>query len=306
MSAPPILLAALIAWALVPTAAATQPASHEQQLRDTQRGLASASDPGLKVLAAEQAPAELLDVQLTRNFNGTPAVVYVRLHNRSSTVLNGAHVACYVFDAKPVLRLASFGVVNRPIPPSGERVLRIVVNRLESKPDWKIVVGLEDATVAGQRWANSSLRQQAEAALSDTSRDLPATPTLNPLAGHWTANVAASTLSAAYPVQSAAVEFTVDGDTVTATSDVVLVSGQAVHQAETFQVDGQEHAFERSPLGAGVLVTARWLSPRALETMVAQNGQQLAVATYEVSGDGQTLTAKTTGMVEQVLVFERK
>lgn len=286
--------------------AMAQPAGDEQRPRDIPQGLTAAPDPRLKVLIAEQAPAELVDVHVVRNLNGTPAAVQVTVRNRTTSVLNSAHVACYVFDARPGLRLAAFGVVNRPVPSSGRRVLQIVVNRLDAKPDWTIVVGLEDAMVASQRWTNRNLRQQAEAAVRDTQHDVSVSSTANLLAGQWSANIASSTVSSAFPIQRATLELTVDGDSVTAIGDVVLVSGQSVHQAETFQVDGQEHAFERSPLGPGVLVTARWLGPRVLETTVVQNGKPLAVATYEVSADGQTLTARTTGMVEQVLVFERK
>ena len=149
-------------------------------------------------------------------------------------------------------------------------------------------------------------RWQAAASHASPLQDTPSPQAASPLTGHWTANIEKSTLSPTFPVQRASLELTVDGDTVTAAGEVVLASGQAVRQNESFTVDGQPHAFERSPLGPGVIVVARWLSPSTLETDASQNGRPLAVATYEVSGDGQTLTARTTGMVEQVLVFERK
>ncbi len=118
MSAPPILVWALMACALASPAATGQPATDERPLRNGEQR-AVAPDPTLKVLTADDAPAELLDVQMSLNFNRTPAVVYVTLHNRSTAVLNRANVACYVFDGKLRLHLASFGVVSRPVAPSG-------------------------------------------------------------------------------------------------------------------------------------------------------------------------------------------
>lgn len=121
-----------------------------------------------------------------------------------------------------------------------------------------------------------------------------------------TADISRSKLAPNYQLQSATLQFAVAGDIVTATSRVVLASGQQSQATERFQVDGQGHPFEKSPLGPGVVVVARWLGPRVLETVAAQNGKEVARATYEVSPDGRTLTATTSGMVQQVIVFERK
>jgi hypothetical protein len=42
----------------------------------------------------------------------------------------------------------------------------------------------------------------------------------------------------------------------------------------------------------------------ALMTAV-KDGKVIAVVTYEVSADGNTLTSRSSGMVEQTIVFDR-
>ncbi len=54
-------------------------------------------------------------------------------------------------------------------------------------------------------------------------------------------------------------------------------------------------------------VLGKWIGPRLLETRAKKDGQEIALATYEISADGKTLTATTSGAValDQVIVFER-
>jgi hypothetical protein len=42
-----------------------------------------------------------------------------------------------------------------------------------------------------------------------------------------------------------------------------------------------------------------------LALLAEKGGQVIAVVTYEVSADGNTLTSRSAGMVEQTIVFDR-
>jgi hypothetical protein len=43
-----------------------------------------------------------------------------------------------------------------------------------------------------------------------------------------------------------------------------------------------------------------------LAVIAIKNGEVFLFATYHVSADGRTLTARSSGAVEQVVVFDRK
>ena len=51
---------------------------------------------------------------------------------------------------------------------------------------------------------------------------------------------------------------------------------------------------------------ANWVGPNVLALISRKRNQNLALITYEVSADGQTLTARTSGLIEQVVVFKRR
>jgi hypothetical protein len=123
-------------------------------------------------------------------------------------------------------------------------------------------------------------------------------------AGDWTANIAKSKRHPKFEFQSSTLRFVFKATAVTITGGVVFDGKEQVH-SETFRTDGTETPASISP---GVVVSARWASPRALETTAKKDGQTVAVATYEVAADGKTLTAKTSGAASfaQVIVYERK
>jgi hypothetical protein len=126
----------------------------------------------------------------------------------------------------------------------------------------------------------------------------------SPFVGKWSADLSKSKQNPKYKFESATLQIAVDGATVTITSGVLLASGLE-ERTETFQADGKDHPFEQSPLGSGVSVMARWVNAHVLETVAKKDGQEIARATYEISTDGKTLTARTSGMLEQVIVFDR-
>jgi hypothetical protein len=124
------------------------------------------------------------------------------------------------------------------------------------------------------------------------------------LAGDWAANIPKSKRHPKFEFQSSTLRFMFRDSSVTITGGVVFDGKEQVH-SETFRTDGTETPASISP---GVVVSARWTSPRVLETTAKKDGQTVAIATYEVAADGRTLTARTSGAAsfDQVIVYERK
>ena len=87
------------------------------------------------------------------------------------------------------------------------------------------------------------------------------------------------------------------------------MSGRQETGTTTLYPDGQEHpASEQAP---GIVVVTSWVGSHILDTLAKKDGQVIGQGTYEVSSDGNTLTAKVRGtdangaLFEQVIVFER-
>jgi hypothetical protein len=89
---------------------------------------------------------------------------------------------------------------------------------------------------------------------------------------------------------------------MTMSSQLVFMSGQEQRATETFRTDGTE---TRGTLTPGVTLVAKWLDPHVLASLAKKDGNVIAVVTYEVSSDGKTLTSRSSGMVEQTIVFDR-
>ena len=62
---------------------------------------------------------------------------------------------------------------------------------------------------------------------------------------------------------------------------------------------------EAGTLNPGVMISAKWVNPRRLETNATKDGKD-GVVTYEVSADGKTLTSRYSTAPGQVLVFDRQ
>ena len=121
----------------------------------------------------------------------------------------------------------------------------------------------------------------------------------NPFVGKWTANLSSSKRHPSNQFQSATLQFTVDGDSVTITDVVVDDSGREEHGKNTILVDDNEHPSEN---GNGYALVARWRGSRVLETIAKKNGQVVGWGTYEVSDDGRILTISGD---QQVIVLDR-
>ena len=125
----------------------------------------------------------------------------------------------------------------------------------------------------------------------------------NPFVATWTANLAKSKLDPSSRFQGITLDITVAGDTMTMAATLVTASGEEQRMSETFRTDGTETA---GTLGAGVVLMARWLGTHVLASVAQKDGQVVAIVTYEVSADGKTLTARSFGTLEQVIVYAPK
>jgi hypothetical protein len=108
-----------------------------------------------------------------------------------------------------------------------------------------------------------------------------------------------------HPVQELGADLTigVSGNVVTLTSSIILPSGATHREKETLRADGTETAGTLTP---GVVHVANWVGSHVLALIARKGNQNIALITYEVSTDGQTLTARTSGLVEQVVRFKRR
>jgi hypothetical protein len=117
------------------------------------------------VLNSDDAPVELLNVAVSRNITGTPAVVHMTVRSRVPEPLALVKVDALVFDGRDVLRLQSFGRTTKPIPGFGSVSRDVVVNRALAQPDWKVVVAVMEVDAPTRKWLNENLTEKAQASL---------------------------------------------------------------------------------------------------------------------------------------------
>ena len=106
-------------------------------------------------------------------------------------------------------------------------------------------------------------------------------------------------------IKGADVTISVAGNVITLANSVVMPNGETIQERETLRADGTETA-ATNPLTKGMVHVANWVGSHVLALITKKEDQILALITYEVSTDGQTLTARTSGLVEQVVVFKRR
>jgi hypothetical protein len=121
----------------------------------------------------------------------------------------------------------------------------------------------------------------------------------NPFVGKWTANLAKSRRHPGNQFQSATLQFSIVGDTVTIIDVVIDDTGREIHGENTILVDGNEHASEERN---GYVLMASWHGSHVLETVAKKDGQVVGWGKYEVSDDGKTLTISGD---EQMIVLDR-
>ena len=117
------------------------------------------------------------------------------------------------------------------------------------------------------------------------------------------ADLSQSRLDAKLPLKGVDIKIGVSGNIVTLASSFVLPSGKTASETETFRADGTETAATQMP---GIIHVANWVGPHVLALIARKGNQNIALITYDISADGQTLTARTSGIVEQMVVFRRR
>lgn len=125
----------------------------------------------------------------------------------------------------------------------------------------------------------------------------------HPFAGEWIMNVPKSRLSPLYPFKSGNLRVVLNGNMLTMASEWTLASGESQAAAETFPTDGTESF---GTLNAGITLMAKWLDPHVLASLAKKDGAVVAIVVYEVSSDGRTLTSRSSGSVDQAIVFDKK
>jgi hypothetical protein len=76
-------------------------------------------------------------------------------------------------------------------------------------------------------------------------------------------------------------------------------------ERETLRADGTETA-ATNPLTTGVVHVANWVGSHVFALITKKGNQNIALIAYEVSTDGQTLTVRISGPIEQVVIFKRR
>jgi hypothetical protein len=125
----------------------------------------------------------------------------------------------------------------------------------------------------------------------------------SPFVGSWSADLSQSRLDPKMPFKGADITISVTGNVITLASSVVLPSGKTIQERETFRADGTETA---GTTYNGVVHVANWVGSHVLALITKRGSENIALITYQVSTDGETLTARTSGLVEQVVIFKRR
>jgi hypothetical protein len=130
---------------------------------------------------------------------------------------------------------------------------------------------------------------------------------MHALIGTWVANIAKSRRHENHQFASATMHFAIAHDEVRLSYEGVNASGKAERSEQVLQADGLPHAH---PLAPEIIVTSS-LGPRGFESIATKDGATMGHGSYDVSDDGNTLTATVRGVdgggktFEQVIVFDR-
>lgn len=133
--------------------------------------------------------------------------------------------------------------------------------------------------------------------------------------GSWVLDVESSTVPAGLATTAGTLEITDAGDGKFRSVTEATVNGTVGRSEVTFSIDGKDYATTSVPApppGAPPVTQAvERVSDTVYKVTVKINGQPLATALNEISGDGKTLTQTTTGIgqfasLTSTTVFRRK
>jgi hypothetical protein len=130
---------------------------------------------------------------------------------------------------------------------------------------------------------------------------------MHPLTGAWTASLAKSRRDPNHEFHRATIRLEVEGNAVSLTYGGVNAAGRTEEGSRTIRADGEPHPEAAAP---GVVTTST-VGDRTLGVVATKDGVTVGRGLYEVSEDGQTLTATMSGFdasgraFDQVIVFDR-
>jgi hypothetical protein len=126
-------------------------------------------------------------------------------------------------------------------------------------------------------------------------------PLSTAIEGDWTANLVRSTLHPGFRFDAVTLRVSAAGDTLWLDASLIDASGQELRVAQNLQAN--EPAIAGRP-ASGVSLVSRWVGRHLLAGAVT-DGQPIALITYALSRDGNTLAVRTSGLQNQVILFER-
>lgn len=127
------------------------------------------------------------------------------------------------------------------------------------------------------------------------------------LIGTWIANIEKSRRDENHRFANATMHFAVADDEVRLSYEGVNASGKSEKSEQVLRADGLPHDH---PLAPGIVVTSS-LGPRGFQSSATKDGAMMGHGSYDVSDDGNTMTATVKGIdgngkaFEQVIVFDR-
>jgi hypothetical protein len=132
--------------------------------------------------------------------------------------------------------------------------------------------------------------------------------------GSWVLDAASSTAPQGLVPTSGTLEFSAAGDGKFTSVSEANMGGVGGRSEITFAVDGMDYAATSTPAPPGgqtITQAIERVSDTAYKISVKLNGQLIATAMNELSGDGNTLTQTTTGVgpfatLSSTMVFRRK
>lgn len=130
---------------------------------------------------------------------------------------------------------------------------------------------------------------------------------MHPLIGSWIANIGKSSRHENHRFASATMHFAFAHDEVRLTYEGINASGKLERSEQVLRADGLAHDH---PLAPGIVVTNS-LGPRGFHSSATKDGAMMGHGSYDVSEDGNTMTATVRGIdgngnaFEQVIVFDR-
>jgi hypothetical protein len=121
----------------------------------------------------------------------------------------------------------------------------------------------------------------------------------DPFIGTWVLNPAKSKGPEGTVAQAATLVLSEVGDGRYKSVNDYRMLGIDIHAEVTFALDGQDNEVVQTPTQPGALPLVQSferIDERAVKVTIKVGGQVVATVMEEVSGDGRTLTATTTGV----------